>query len=451
MRSIRLGRGLAAAATLLALAPAGALAAGNHANSKAHRNAGAAKGCRVSLFAEEPLITTGESVQVIGQLSCLANAGAAASQTVTIHEHSGGTPGFKVLGTVTTGSGGVYVIPAVSVTIDSSFYATVDGARSPTKRVKVAPQVSFEGPPNTAAILTGRPHTVTFTGKVTPAADEGAQVILQREAATGKEEWRPIQRGRVGAGGLFSIAHRFVVPGDANLRVLVRPLGKFTFRGVSSPISYQISQAENPLLEIHSSADLVDYQQPVTISGVLKNAHNQQVTLEAHPRGSGPFTAVGQTTTDGSGNYTFAVASATRNTFYRVSAGTVRSAVLYEGVKYVLSTPAPSRSSVASGEAVTFSGTITPAREHVVYLERQDAFGSGFHVVDVGVASPSTGAYSITRRVAGSGKVLFRIRVPGDPENQGAFSSQFPVEVTPATPASLRPVAPSVLPSEGQL
>jgi hypothetical protein len=448
MRSIKLGRGLAAAAALLAVAPAGAFAAGSHHKVKGHPNAGAAKGCRVSLEAMEPLITTGESVQIKGALSCPGGIAAGAGQTVTIFEHSGGAPGFKFLGTAVTGSGDVYALPALAITVDSSFYATVNGARSATKRVKVAPKVTLKGPPG-SQLFTGPHNRATFTGTVSPA-DVGAQVILQREGATGKEEWHAIQRGTVGPGGVFTITHKFLEAGAANLRVLVRPLpGKFTFRGISEPLEYQISQAQNPLLEINS-APAVAYQQAVSVTGVLKNGHSVPVTLLAHPRGSGPFTEVGKTTTDGSGNYTFAIAHATRNTFYKVTGGGVSSAVLYQGVSYVLGTPTVSKSTVSSGEPVTFSGTITPARAHVVYVERQDAFGSGFHVVDVGVADPSTGAYTITRRVAGSGKVLYRIRIPGDPENQGAYSAQLPIEVTAATLAPLRAVAPSVLPSEGE-
>jgi hypothetical protein len=447
MRSIRLGRALAAAATLLALAPAGAYAAGSH--RAVHRSARGARGCHVSLFAEESLITTGESVQVNGVLSCPGSTTAAVSQTVTILEHTGGTAGFKVIGTATTGQSGVYAIPVVQVTVDSGFYATVDGARSVTKRVKVAPLVTLKGPPESSPIFTGLHHRVTFTGTVTPADDEGAEVVLQREAATGNEEWHVIQRSHVGPGGLFAITHRFIEPGDANLRVLVRPRGKFTFRGVSAPLSYNVSQAENPKLTINSSLDPVAHEQPVTITGVLEKGAGQEVTLVEHPRGNPLFTVVGKTAANGSGEYKFVIASALRNTFYRVTAAGLDSAVLYQGVNYVLTATA-SKSTASSGEAVTFSGTVSPAREHVIYLERQNAFASGFHVVDVGVVTTG-GTYAISRRVVGSGKQVFRVRIPGDPENQATFSSQLPIEVTPATAASLRPVAPSVLPSEGQI
>jgi hypothetical protein len=428
-----------------------ASAAGKHPSPNGHKHAGAVSGCRVSLFAEDHLITTGESVQVFGALGCPGHTSAAARQTVTIFEHSGATPGFKVIGTATTGSGGFYSIAPLSVTVDSSFYASVNGARSAIKRVRVAPQVTLSGPSDGSQILTGVRNRITFTGTVTPAEDEGAQVILQREAAISNERWHVIQRGRVGPGGVFSITHTFIVPGDANLRVVVRPLGNLTVRGESPPLSYEISQAQNPKLTIHTSADPVAYQQPVTLTGVLAGGADQPVILEAHPRGNPPFTVVEKGTTNGSGEYKFVVASALRNTYYRVTGGAgITSAVLYEGVKYAL-TAGASPSTVQSGAPVTFSGTVAPAHVgHVVYLERQNAFGGGFHVVDIGTVT-STGTYAISHFVFGSRNEIFRVRVPGDPENQAASSSPFTIEVTPASAVSLHPVTPGALPSEGQI
>ena len=457
MRSIRLGRALAAAATLLAAAPAGASAAGGHPGVKGHRHAGAISGCSLSLFAEDHIITSGESVQVFGALSCPGGSSAAASQSVTIYEHTAGTPGFKVIATPTTGAGGFYSIPPLPVSLDSSFYATAVGGHSAIKHVKVTPQVTLSGPPDGAQLFTvahnrpGRRNLVTFTGTITPAADEGALVVLQREGATSNEEWHAIQRGSVGPGGVFSITHAFLVPGDANLRVLVRPRGRFTIRGVSNTLSYEISQAENPALTVNASADPVAYEQPVTLSGVLAGGASQPVTLEAHPRGGGPgFTVVAKGTTDGSGNYKFVVPAALHNTEYRVSGPRVNSTVLFEGVKYAL-TAGVSATSVQSGQPLTFSGTVAPAQiGHVVYLERKNASGVGFHVVDIGTVT-SSATYSISHYVFGSGNEIFRIRIPGDPENMAAFSAPFTIAVTPAAAASLHPVTPGVLPSEGQI
>jgi hypothetical protein len=81
-----------------------------------------------------------------------------------------------------------------------------------------------------------------------------------------------------------------------------------------------------------------------------------------------------------------------------------------------------------------------------VYLERQNPGPSGgFHVADLTSVS-STGAYSITHFVFGSGKQVYRVHVPGDPDNQAVSSNTFPIEETPAPPGSLREVAQGTLP-----
>jgi len=444
MRSIRLGPALAAASTLLALAPTAASAA-RHPKAQAHRHSGQA-GCRISTFAEPHLVTSGESVQVFGQLICTP-ATSTAGQTVTVYERSAGGGGFQVIGTSTTGANGFYSIVPPAITTDSAFYSRALGARSANRKVKVAPQVTINEPPEGSQFHTGVHHHVTFTGTVNPA-DEGAELILQRENATSNEEWHAIQRGIVGPGGSITIIHTFGVPGDANLRVVIRPHGKFTVRGVSSPRSYQISQAENPKLTINSLTDPIGFGASTTISGTLANGANQKVTLISRPRG-GTFTKAGEATTNGNGEYSFTV-SPQPSTFYRVNGAGISSAVLFEGVKYVL-TASVSATTIQSGQPLTFSGTVAPDRVgHAVYLERENAFGGGFHVVDVGSVT-SSGTYSIVHYMFGSGKQVYRVKVPGDPENQGTSSSPFSIEVTPALPGALRPVAQGKQPSEGQL
>jgi len=108
-----------------------------------------------------------------------------------------------------------------------------------------------------------------------------------------------------------------------------------------------------------------------------------------------------------------------------------------------------SATTAPSGGSLTFAGTVAPDHTgHVIYLERQNAFGGGFHVVDVGTVS-ATGTYSIAYTVFGSGTQVYRVRIPGDPENQATSSSPFTIEVTPATPAALKPVTPPTQPTEG--
>src|SRR5262249_18413744 len=146
-------------------------------------------------------------------------------------------------------------------------------------------------------LKTGVRNRVTFSGIVSPA-DAGARVVLQRENATSVEEWHSIQEGFVKPGGGYVLTHTFAVPGDANLRVVVRPRHRFNARGVSNTVSYEISQAQNPRLTIFSSADPVGYGMPVTISGVLAGGANQKLTLAGRTFGSGGFSNLQEATTD---------------------------------------------------------------------------------------------------------------------------------------------------------
>jgi len=443
MRSIKLGAALAAAAAvLLAMAPS-TLAAHRHHHAAKSLKRPSAAGCRVSLFAEPHVVTSGETVQLFGLLRCPTET--VTGQTVTVFERTAGMPSATAVGSATTGAGGFYATVSPAITQNSKFFVRVAGARSGTRAVKVAPQVTVIGPaPDGAQLRTGRRNRVAFQGSVTPA-DGGAELWLQRENATSSEDWHTIGRGIVRGDGTYLIVHTFVIPGDANVRVIVRPHGKFTLRGVSNTLSYEISQAQNPRLTINSSSDPTAYGSPVTISGVLANGANQKVTLLGHPKAVSPFAKVDETTTDGSGAYKFTIASATANTAYRVTGGAVKSAILFQGVKYVL-TAGASASTVQAGQPLTFSGTVAPVHTgKVVYLERQNAFGTGWHVVGVTTVTGG-GTYSITRFVFGAGKQSYRIKVPGDPVNMAASSGPFAIEVTPAPPGLLRPRAQNSLP-----
>ena len=134
-----------------------------------------------------------------------------------------------------------------------------------------------------------------------------------------------------------------------------------------------------------------------------------------------------------------------------VTAGAIGSATLFEGVKYAF-TAGVSATTVQAGQPLTFSGIVTPNHfGQVVYLERQNASGGGFHVVDVGTVTLGS-TYSITHYLFGFGKEVFRLKVPGNLENQGVSSSPpFAIEVTPAPVGALRPVPPSKLPQEGKV
>jgi hypothetical protein len=315
-------------------------------------------------------------------------------------------------------------------------YARSQGARSQRVSVEVVPLVTFVGPPEDSllSLVAGRSeagsdaaNSVTFTGTVGPDAT-GARVILQRESDTVTENWRRIAITEVGAGGEYSITHRFSGTGTTNVRILVRDRGRLA--SVSEPLSYQIAQRQNPRLTIHASPATLSSGESVTLSGTASAAAHEKLTLLARTR-QGSFLPVATVTTDGGGNYTFPTQSPLQNTVYEVSAGSVSSVALSEGVKPLLAAQLSS-ASVQAGEPLTFTGTVAPAHAgQLVHLERQNPDGVGFHVVAVGTLG-ADGAYSIEHTVSGSGLQVFRVKVPGDVESQAAASEPLEVEVAPA-------------------
>jgi hypothetical protein len=456
MRSIKLFPALALAAGLLALVPAGASAraAGHH-----HANRMAVNTNNKCLSIEVPtVITAGEPVSVVVKITCSPNA-SASGVPVTIYAHrahprkSGST---TIVGTPasTAGVASLNTTP----TENTVYYAIANGMRSPQKLVKVSPQVTFEGP-TASQLSTGSasPHgsaanKVEFKGKVSPF-QAGQVVALQRENSTNNEEWRRIDLGTVNAQGVYTIKHTFGLPGDATLRVVARPTLS-NAAGASSPLSYVISQRQNPHLEIHGTPDPIIYGQSVTISGVVAGAAAKQpLTLLARTHGA-PFTTVAKGETESGGNYKF-TQSPVQNTEYMVTSPTAKSAVLFQGVKYLISA-APATNTVQVGQPLTVTGKVTPGHVgQVVYLERQNASKIGFHVVEVGtvtaVSPTKEGTFTIAHAFFGAGPAALRVVAAGDPENQGVASSLFNVEVMPLPPGTLRPLRPSKLPGDGQL
>jgi hypothetical protein len=460
-RTMRLGKlapALVAASSLLALAPAAA---------SAHKHPSPLGRCRINISLAPALITAGEATEVSGRLACHRHA-SAGSQAVTLYAHAAGTAGFVPVQSTTTEANGSYKFSTTAENANTSFYVRSHGAQSGRRRLRVAAQVTISGPPEGTQIETGAPNKQTFSGTVTPATDVGARVILQRQNAITGNEWHRIGIGQVMAGGTYSITHTFRVPGDASIRVLVRSDG-LNIPSPSTPLEYEITQAQNPNLTISSSADPISYGQPVTISGVLAGAMTpQMVTLEARTVNQRGFAPVAEVATGAGGAYSFPAQTPVNSTLYRViavdqscsnvppparacKAPAVKSAVLYEGVKDVL-TAEVSATTVQAGQALTFKGTVAPDHSgHVIYLERENAAGTGFHVVQVGHVLPGS-EYSIIHQVYVPGTKVFRIDIPGGPDNGRAVSQLFTIVVTPAPASALTPEAPgnSTQPGEGQ-
>jgi hypothetical protein len=440
MRLGKLGPALIAATSLLALAPAAA---------SAHKHPSPLGRCRINIASIAPrLITAGEATEISGRLACRrANAG---GEVVTLYAHVAGTAGFVPVQSTSTETSGAYKFSTAAESANTSFYVRSHGAQSGRRRLRVAAQVTLTGPPEGTQIETGAPNSETFSGTVTPT-DVGARVILQRQNAITGDEWHRIGIGQVMAGGTYSITHIFRVPGDASIRVLVRSDG-LNIPSPSTSLEYEISQTQNPSLTISSSADPISYGQPVTISGVLAGATtSQSVTLEARTVHQLGFAPVAEVSTGAGGSYSFPAQSPVNSTLYKVKGAGQKSAVLYEGVKNVLTAEA-SPSTVQAGQAVTFSGTVAPDHSgHIIYLERQNANGTGFHVIQVGRVLPGS-TYSIVHQFYVPGTKIVRIDIPGGPDNGRAVSQPFTITVTPTPASALTPEAPgnSTQPGEGQ-
>ena len=164
------------------------------------------------------------------------------------------------------------------------------------------------------------------------------------------------------------------------------------------------------------------------------------VTLYARPVGQSSFAPVANTTTGSDGSYSFAPQMPTGNTLYEVKttfAPSRHSAVLFEGVRDVVTMTASSTSSTVGGK-VTFDGTVLPDKAgHVIYLERLGA-DNDWHVVEIRyVRSNST--FQFGWRFGNTGSREFRARITSDPQNVGAASAPVMVAVSPAPTSSLPP------------
>ena len=274
-------------------------------------------------------------------------------------------------------------------------------------------------------------------------------MTLQRQNEVRGSGWHPIGRTIVNSTGEFALTHVFWIPGASEIRVLVRS-NKRNVVSPSNTLSYDISQAQNPSLTILTSADPISYGGSVVISGEAAGAPNAPLTLLTRTK-AGTFKPVATTTANGEGKYAFPAQTTLASSFYRVQGANRRSAVLYQGVKYVLSV-VPGASSVQSGQPFSVTGTVTPAHAgHEIYLQRLSPQGL-WHVVAVGTVA-ADGSYAISHVFFAPGTDVLRVKIPGDPENGGTASPQFNLAVTPAPGASLKPEAPgnSSQPSQGQL
>lgn len=390
---------------------------------------------QISIAVSDNPIVAGDQLAIFGRLSGPNNAG----RVVTLWRRTGRRFSVPVQRTRTDAHGFYAFLRAKGVVnTNRSWYVTSLRARSRTIHERVFALVTLSGPADGSNLQTGRAHRVTFTGTVSPFR-VGDRVVLQRQSSQNGGGWHRIDATRVRRGGTFTIVHTFRMPGSADIRVLVHRTSR-NIASVSNVLSYEISQAENPALTLNTSADPIVVGHSVTLSGTLQGGAGQQLTLFAKTAGQG-LTPVDTTTAGSGGAYSF-VQTPLHNTIYVVKGGGRSSAQLFEGVRFLL-TASETPSTVSSGQAVTFSGTVAPdASGHLVYLQRQNAKGTGFHTVQVARVGQGS-VYSISRRLFVPGTKVFRVFVPGGPLNQSAASQAFTVTVNPASPQQVNGSQPN--------
>ena len=133
-------------------------------------------------------------------------------------------------------------------------------------------------------------------------------------------------------------------------------------RGESDPVTVTIQQAQVADFTINTSDPIIDFGQSATISGTLfmpgttTPEPSTAVTLFGRTAGQSHFIALGATTTDANGNYSFTV-SPPHNTIYVVRTTLPphrHTAPLFEGVRDVVTLASSSPGSTVGGH-VTFT------------------------------------------------------------------------------------------------
>jgi hypothetical protein len=380
---------------------------------------------RLSINAVPNPINAGEGVLIYGQLggSNHANRLVRLYQRLTV-------PGqrYHLVAKTRTDSSGIYEFVRADVTTNRNWFTAVPGL---THSHKVHERVHALVSLNASDTSPDTRHAVTFSGHVTPN-HAGERVLLQEEKGT-SGDWRTLKSDRLNAGSNYSIKYRWSTPGERDVRVLFRG-DRRNIRSASDTLTIAVEQTQVPGFTIHSSSPIISEGGSATISGVLDKPGtttpepNTSVTLYAKPAGQSNYVAVGSVNTGTNGSYKFTV-SPTSNTDYqtRTTFGPARhSAVLFEGVRDVVSMSA-SASSGKVGSKVMFSGVVNPNKApHRIYLQELAKDGEWHAVAVTLVRSDAT--FKFVWKITQRGPHKFRARIFSDKQNVGAASA--PVTVT---------------------
>ena len=354
-------------------------------------------------------------------------------------EHAVGTPGFSVVQTTTTETFGFYELTLTDVQCNGVFYRHQprSGERPPGGQRVLRRDPA--GPARRNAAADRRSPTRSRSRAPSTPADVGALVVLQRQNALTGNEWHRIDFGFVQSGGGFSIVHTFRVPGDANLRVLVRSQRRNS-PSPSNVLSYEISQAQNPKLTISASRRSDPLRADAsTISGT--DARRRRPAGDAarpHRPPAGLRCPWPKSAPARRRRLHVRAPVAGQQHLLRGQRGRrhVHSAVLYEGVKDVL-TATVSQDIDPRRAAADVLGLGGPRPHGPRDLPRApERLGQGLSRRPGLDGAAGLDLLDLARRLRHGHEGLPGV-IPGGPENEGAASPPFTITVTPAPLAAL--------------
>ncbi|PZR69992.1 MAG: hypothetical protein DLM63_00250 [Solirubrobacterales bacterium] len=329
---------------------------------------------------------------------------------VVVLERLAGTRSFRRAAATFTDAHGRYLVirPPGAVISNRSVMTFVGRVRSPVATVVVLGEVSLR-PLSPATSIFTLPGPVLFAGRVVPRS-AGARILLQDEE---NARWTTVAAGRLTAEGRYAILHNFAEAGVQTVRVML-PATAYAAAAVSSPESFALEQKALSAFSVATSANPVDPQTTVTLSGTVSTVTgaNRLVTLFARPAGiDRTYPPVQTTTTDGTGHFSF-TDMPLRTTAYEVRAAdgslSNQMVVAMQSQVALTSTPAAGR----YGAVMTFAGAVTPVIfANPVQLQRLGADGAFHTIAQAGVRGG--GGFVIRTRRNLPGISTYRVVVTG--------------------------------------
>jgi hypothetical protein len=304
--------------------------------------------CELSLEASPETVMAGEPATLHGTLACPEGT-AASGETIAISvtQRVGGVPSTSELPPATTEEDGSFEVTTAPLIARSIFIAHSPLARHGARApVKVTPKVTLDGP-----------------------AAAGTQLVAHASSSTHTRRTR------------FTFAGT-VDPAMMGTRVALQYQYASNGRGWHT-VAFSRVGAGGRYSFVHA------FGSPGEVS----------VRVIAHPKGELP--------------------AASEPLSYEIVGATAHADAPFDGLALTLSPPP---STVQAGATVTFSGTLAPAPTapsgtptsasptQVVYLERANPGGFGFHVV--ASATVSDGSYALSYTFAHPGTAVMRVKAP---------------------------------------